>query len=153
MLARQESDAIYFAKNIKEGIVPIFFVSNLRVDSLDLLRRFLSVLPYPETFGTTNNEKALFLTHHKFQIDGKIVFTGFLHKGVIRKHQRLYVGPMVDGSFQWGYQDRRRFGNPLLQNFGGAGGGRSDLLHRRQVERQVGGAEDREPGQVQNHPG
>jgi len=137
MLARQESDAIYFAKNIKEGIVPIFYVSNLRVASLDLLRRFLSVLPYPETFGTTNNEKALFLTHHKFQIDGQIVFTGFLHKGVIRKHQRLYVGPMADGSFQWGNQDRYRIGNQVLQDIGSQSSRRPDLLDCREVEGQI----------------
>lgn len=99
MVVRQEADAINFAKNIKEGIVPVFYLSNLRVASLDPLRRFLSVLPYPENLSSPA-EKALFLTHHKFKIDGQLVFAGFLHKGVIRKHQRLFVGPMADGSFQ-----------------------------------------------------
>lgn len=100
MVVRQESDAIYFAKNIKEGIIPIFYVSNLKTQNLDNLKRFLNTLPYPETISPSNYEKALFITHDKFQIDGKVVFTGFLHKGVIRKHQKLFVGPLFDGSFQ-----------------------------------------------------
>lgn len=108
MVVRKESDAIYFAKNLKEGIVPIFFVSNLQVSSLDLLRTFLNMLPYPEEFGTKNNEKSLYLVHNKFLIDGKIVFTGFLDKGVIRKHQRLYLGPMPNDTFQWGHKYRVR---------------------------------------------
>lgn len=99
MLVRQESDAIYFAKCIKEGIVPVFYVSNLKANSLDYLIKFLNTLPYPETFLPSSHEKALFLTHNKFNIDGKIVFTGFLNKGVIRKHQRLYLGPLADGNF------------------------------------------------------
>lgn len=100
MVVRQDSDAINFAKNIKEDIVPVFLVSALEARTLDPLRRFLNTLPYPEVLGQTNDEKALFITHNKYQIDGKLVFTGFLHKGVIRKHQRLFVGPMVDGTFQ-----------------------------------------------------
>ena len=100
MVVRQESDSIYFAKNMMEGIVPIFYVSNLKTSSLDWLKRFLNMLPYPETLAPSNNEKALFITNQKFQIDGKFVFTGFLHKGVIRKHQKLYVGPLSDGTFQ-----------------------------------------------------
>lgn len=100
MVVREESDAIYFAKNIKEGIVPIFYVSNLQACSLDNLKKFLNMLPYPETVGSSTIEKALFITHNKFQIDGKIVFIGFLHKGVIRKHQKLFIGPLSDGSFE-----------------------------------------------------
>lgn len=101
MVVRQESDAIYFAKNFKEGIVPIFYVTNLQASSLDNMKKFLNMLPYPEIITPSNTEKALFITHNKFQIDGKFVFIGFLHKGVIRKHQKLFIGPLSDGSFQY----------------------------------------------------
>lgn len=99
MLVRQESDAIYYGKSIQESIVPIFYVSSLKIASFDFLKKFLNMLPYRESFLPSNEESALFLTHNKFIIEGKIVFTGFLHKGVIRKHQKLYLGPLSDGTF------------------------------------------------------
>ena len=114
MVVRQESDAIYFGKNIKEGIIPIFYVSNMQATSLDQFKRFLNMLPYPEIIVPTTQEKALFITHNKFQIEGKFVFTGFLHKGVICKHQKLYIGPLSDGSFQLFNKNCNSKRNPVL---------------------------------------
>jgi GTPase len=99
MLVRQESDSIYYAKTIQEGIVPVFYVSNLDPFTLDPVKKFLNMLPYRQQLVPSDDDNALFLTHNKFLINGKIVFTGFLHKGTIRKHQRLFLGPLNDGSF------------------------------------------------------
>ena len=99
LVVRSEEDAINFAKAIKEPIVPIFLISNVTEKGLKDLRKFLNVLPVQESQCSTE-DKAEFIAYNKFLIDDKIVLTGFVYKGTIRKHQRLYIGPLNDGTFE-----------------------------------------------------
>lgn len=79
--------------------MPIFFISSVTESGLKDFKKFLNVLPVQESQCSTE-EKAEFIAHNKFLIDEKIVLTGFVYKGTIRKHQKLYIGPMANGTFE-----------------------------------------------------
>ncbi|KAK9889434.1 hypothetical protein WA026_004703 [Henosepilachna vigintioctopunctata] len=89
---------------LTENVVPIFCVSSVNGDGLELLLRFLHVLPP----GICCKEKdRLEQETAEFQIDenfraGNIgqVLGGLLIKGVISEGTTLQIGPMKDGSFQ-----------------------------------------------------
>ncbi|XP_044766325.1 GTP-binding protein 2 [Coccinella septempunctata] len=87
-----------------ENVVPIFCVSSVNGDGLELLLKFLHVLPP----GISSKEKdRLEQEPAEFQIDenfraGNIgqVLGGLLTKGVISEGSKLQIGPMKDGSFR-----------------------------------------------------
>lgn len=87
-----------------ENVVPIFCVSSVNGDGLELLLKFLHVLPP----GITSKEKdRLEQEPAEFQIDenfraGNIgqVLGGLLIKGVISEGSKMQIGPMKDGSFR-----------------------------------------------------
>ncbi|XP_055587778.1 GTP-binding protein 2 [Uranotaenia lowii] len=91
------------AHQTHEQIVPIFCVSNVTGDGLDLLTKYLYVLS-PEI---SNSEKErLEQEPIEFQIDeifkvsevGNVV-GGLLCQGVITEHMPIRIGPLEDGSF------------------------------------------------------
>ncbi|KAL1122925.1 hypothetical protein AAG570_003250 [Ranatra chinensis] len=100
-----EDDALTAGSNqlMCDNIVPIFAVSSVTGDGLQLLARFLHVLPP----GVSTKEKErLDQEPCEFQIDeifrvvdvGTVV-GGLLTRGVITEGTRLLVGPQDDGSF------------------------------------------------------
>ncbi|XP_045481259.1 GTP-binding protein 2 isoform X1 [Harmonia axyridis] len=86
------------------NVVPIFCVSSVNGDGLELLLKFLHVLPP----GISSKERdRLEQEPAEFQIDenfraGNIgqVLGGLLTKGVISEGTKLQIGPMKDGSFR-----------------------------------------------------
>ncbi|XP_073997100.1 GTP-binding protein 2 isoform X3 [Rhodnius prolixus] len=104
LLIRNEDDVITASSNqLRENIVPIFCVSSVTGEGLDLLIRFLHVLPP----GISTKEKErLDQEFAEFQIDeifrvadvGTVV-GGLLTKGVITEGTELLVGPFDDGTF------------------------------------------------------
>ncbi|KAG8236381.1 hypothetical protein J437_LFUL016659 [Ladona fulva] len=100
-----EDDAITAAsRQLADSVVPIFCVSNVTGQGLDLLTKFLHVLPP----GTSTKEKErLEQEPCEFQVDETfrvpdvgIVVGGLLAKGVITEGSKLVIGPMDNGSFQ-----------------------------------------------------
>jgi len=101
---KNEDDVMTASSNqLRENIVPIFRVSSVTGEGLDLLSRFLYVLPP----GITTKEKErLDQEPSEFQIDeifrvvdvGTVV-GGLLTKGVITEGSELLIGPYDDGSF------------------------------------------------------
>lgn len=91
------------AHQSQEQIVPIFCVSNVTGDGLDLLTKYLYVL----SPGISNSEKErLEQEPTEFQIDEifkvaevGLVVGGLLCKGVITENVQLRIGPMADGTF------------------------------------------------------
>ncbi|KAL3289897.1 hypothetical protein HHI36_023285 [Cryptolaemus montrouzieri] len=89
---------------LTENVVPIFCISSVNGDGLELLLKFLHVLPP----GISSKEKdRLEQELAEFQIDenfraGNIgqVLGGLLTKGVISEGAKLQIGPMKDGSFR-----------------------------------------------------
>lgn len=86
-----------------EQIVPIFCVSNVTGDGLDLLTKYLYVL----SPGISNSEKErLEQEPIEFQIDEifkvaevGLVVGGLLCKGVITENVPVRIGPQLDGTF------------------------------------------------------
>ncbi|XP_030755921.1 GTP-binding protein 2 [Sitophilus oryzae] len=92
------------ANQLTENVVPIFCVSSVSGDGLELLTKFLYVLPP----GVSSKEKErLEQESPEFHIDenfkaGELgqILGGLLSKGVITEGTPMKIGPMKDGSFQ-----------------------------------------------------
>ncbi|XP_039282850.1 GTP-binding protein 2 isoform X2 [Nilaparvata lugens] len=91
------------SSQMSENVVPIFCVSSVNGQGLDLLTRFLHVLPP----GISLKEKErLEQERCEFQIDETFrvpevgtVVGGLLTRGVITENTSLLIGPMDDGEF------------------------------------------------------
>ncbi|XP_014275883.1 GTP-binding protein 2 isoform X2 [Halyomorpha halys] len=104
MVIKTEDDVMTANSNLRENVVPIFCVSNVTGEGLNLLIRFLYVLPP----GVSTKEKErLDQEPCEFQIDeifrvadvGTVV-GGLLTKGVITEGSEVLVGPHNDGTFR-----------------------------------------------------
>ncbi|XP_018578938.1 GTP-binding protein 2 [Anoplophora glabripennis] len=92
------------ANQLTENVVPIFCVSSVSGEGLDLLLRFLHVLPP----GISSKEKErLEQESPEFHIDENFkagdlgqILGGLLTKGVITEGSKMQIGPMKNGSFQ-----------------------------------------------------
>ncbi|KAJ8930437.1 hypothetical protein NQ314_016763 [Rhamnusium bicolor] len=92
------------ANQLTENVVPIFCVSSVNGEGLDLLSRFLHVLPP----GISSKEKErLEQESPEFHIDENFkagdvgqILGGLLTKGVITEGAKMQIGPMKNGSFQ-----------------------------------------------------
>ncbi|XP_071447489.1 GTP-binding protein 2 isoform X2 [Hetaerina americana] len=91
------------SRQLADSVVPLFCVSNVTGQGLDLLAKFLHVLPP----GTSTKEKErLEQEPCEFQVDETfrvpevgIVVGGLLTKGVITEGSKLMIGPVDTGSF------------------------------------------------------
>lgn len=101
LIVRNKEDAVYFAKSIKEPILPIFYISNVTGENLQLLKDFLHFLPLEKNdFLQNQEEKSEFIVQDKFLIEKKIILCGWVFKGMIRKNQKLYIGPLSNLKFK-----------------------------------------------------
>uniref|UniRef100_A0A1B6CL06 Tr-type G domain-containing protein n=1 Tax=Clastoptera arizonana TaxID=38151 RepID=A0A1B6CL06_9HEMI len=104
LLVKNDDDVMTAGSNqLAENIVPIFTVSSVSGYGLELITKFLHVLPP----GISHKEKErLEQEKCEFQIDecfrvpevGPVV-GGLLTKGVITEGAKLVIGPMDDGKF------------------------------------------------------
>lgn len=91
------------ANALAQNVVPIFCVSSVTGDGLDLLTKFLHVLPP----GVSSSERArLEQQPPEFQIDERFragdvpqVLGGLLTRGVLAEGATVRVGPLKDGTF------------------------------------------------------
>ncbi|XP_064477141.1 GTP-binding protein 2-like isoform X2 [Ornithodoros turicata] len=99
-----EDDALTAASSmVSENVVPVFLVSCVHGDGLNLLYTFLNVLPP----GHTPKERDyLMQLDPEFQIDETFqvpdvgpVAGGLLTRGVLREDDNLLAGPAHDGAF------------------------------------------------------
>lgn len=99
-----EDDAITVASSLDSRITPIFTVSCVTGRNLELILKFLHVLP-PQRSHTERERLTQDLT--EFQIDelysvpqvGTVV-GGVIRRGSIREGEKLLLGPSDSGSFQ-----------------------------------------------------
>ncbi|XP_055878486.1 GTP-binding protein 2-like [Biomphalaria glabrata] len=98
-------DVLTAAGNLlANNITPIFTVSSVTGDNLDLLKQFLNILP-PVTPSCEREKRVQDMT--EFQIDelfsvpdvGTIV-GGIIHRGSIREGDQLMLGPNDTGSYR-----------------------------------------------------
>lgn len=104
LLVRTDDDVLTAgSRQMSEQVVPIFCVSNVTGEGLDLVTRFLFVL----SPGISNAEKERleqqpceFLVDEIFNItDVGPVVGGLLFKGVLTENMKMKIGPLQDGSF------------------------------------------------------
>uniref|UniRef100_A0A8C9A7A6 GTP-binding protein 2 n=1 Tax=Prolemur simus TaxID=1328070 RepID=A0A8C9A7A6_PROSS len=105
MLVTSEDDAVTAAQQFAQSpnVTPIFTLSSVSGESLDLLKVFLNILP-PLTNSKEQEELMQQLT--EFQVDeiytvpevGTVV-GGTLSSGICREGDQLVVGPTDDGCF------------------------------------------------------
>lgn len=103
-LVRTEAEAVAAACNFNQGqIVPIFAVSSVTGHNMDLLLKFLNLLP---SSCNATEQQDLMQQPAEYQIDevffvpdvGPVV-SGTLRRGVISVGEELWLGPKDDGRF------------------------------------------------------
>uniref|UniRef100_A0A4D5RA46 GTP-binding protein 2 n=1 Tax=Scolopendra viridis TaxID=118503 RepID=A0A4D5RA46_SCOVI len=99
-----EDDAITAASNLtSENITPLFTISNVTGQGLELLTKFLNVLP--PSMNLKERERLMqelpeFQVDETFRVpDVGCVVGGLLTKGVIKEGDELTIGPTEDGQF------------------------------------------------------
>lgn len=105
LFVKNEDDVITAGANgLAENVIPVFCLSSVNGNGLQLLLKFLHVLP-PNV--STKEKERLEEEPCEFQIDETFlvsdvgqVMGGLLTKGVIREGSKLSIGPMNDGSFK-----------------------------------------------------
>lgn len=90
-------------KQFPENIVPIFYVSNVTGDGLDLLTRFLFLLSPMQSNAEKERleqEPCEFIVDEIFKIPGVgSVVGGLLVKGVLTEDTEMRIGPLQNGAF------------------------------------------------------
>ncbi|XP_064109053.1 GTP-binding protein 1-like isoform X2 [Macrobrachium nipponense] len=99
LLVRNAEDVVVSATNfVSERLCPIFQVSNVSGDNLDLLTMFLNLLS--SRTPQNDNEPAQFQIDDTYQVPGVgVVVSGTCMKGVIRVNDTLLLGPNGLGDF------------------------------------------------------
>ncbi|CAH1791267.1 unnamed protein product [Owenia fusiformis] len=105
MRVESEDDAIMAASTISsESIAPIFTVSNVTGKHLDLLTKFLNVLPPLRSHKDREGHLQQPAIHQVEEVycvpDVGTVLGGTLIRGSIKEGEKMLVGPMDTGEFQ-----------------------------------------------------
>ncbi|XP_033831287.1 GTP-binding protein 2-like [Periophthalmus magnuspinnatus] len=105
LVISNRDDAVMGAQQFSHGtsVTPIFTISSVSGQSLDLLKVFLNVLP---PLSNSKEQEELMQQLTEFQVDeiysvpdvGTVV-GGTLYSGVCREGERLLVGPTEQGQF------------------------------------------------------
>eukprot|EP01062_Namystynia_karyoxenos_P006215 TRINITY_DN1216_c0_g3_i2.p1 TRINITY_DN1216_c0_g3~~TRINITY_DN1216_c0_g3_i2.p1 ORF type:complete len:667 (+),score=239.48 TRINITY_DN1216_c0_g3_i2:127-2127(+) len=101
-MVRSEDDAIICAKNIREDrVAPIFQVSNVTGMGLDLLKKFLNLIPIRRDWETLAKAQTECLLDRTFQVPGVgTVVSGIVTQGCISNGDTVLLGPDGHGHFR-----------------------------------------------------
>ena len=101
-LIRGYEDAVVAAKVMPSGrVAPIFTISNVTGEGLDLLRAFLNLLPQRTRWNEQLNKDFLMYVDDIFNVKGVgAVVSGVIRQGSITEHDAVLAGPFEDGSFR-----------------------------------------------------
>ena len=100
-VVKSVDDAIIAAQKLVEGYaVPVFCISNVSGEGVDLLRTFLNLLPPVRDWSALRNESAEFVIDNDFTVNGVgTVVAGTLVRGVVKAGDTLLLGPNGSGNF------------------------------------------------------
>ncbi len=95
-------DAIVAAKVMPCGrVAPIFTVSNVTGEGLDLLRTFLNLLPQRTRWNELYNRQFITYIDDVFNVRGVgPVASGVIREGTVAEGELILLGPFQDGSFR-----------------------------------------------------
>ncbi|NHK32240.1 MAG: elongation factor 1-alpha [Asgard group archaeon] len=99
---RSVDDVVVSSKNIISGrIAPVFLVSNVTGENLDLLRKFMNLLPANKKWEDYIDEPVEYHIDETFSVTGVgTVVAGTLISGTIAEDDILNLGPNELGEFQ-----------------------------------------------------
>ncbi|MGC9780685.1 MAG: elongation factor 1-alpha [Candidatus Heimdallarchaeota archaeon] len=102
IIARNDDDVIVSAKNLVSGrIAPIFLVSNVTGENLDLLRKFLNLIPAYRNWEEFFDKPVEFHIDETFSVTGVgTVVAGTLISGAVTIDDILLLGPDDFGEFK-----------------------------------------------------
>ncbi|KYQ88647.1 GTP-binding protein 1 [Tieghemostelium lacteum] len=101
VVIKSHDDVVVAARNfISERIAPIFQVSNVTGENLDLLRSFLNLLPSKKEWDSVIDKPAQLDIDSTWTVTGAgTVVSGTVMKGVININDNLLLGPDDSGNF------------------------------------------------------
>ncbi len=101
-LVKSMDDVAVAAKNMAGGrIAPIFLVSSKTGEGLELLTKFLNLLPPRLRWFEKLDEPFLVYVDDKFNVTGVgPVVSGLVLSGSVSVNDKVYLGPFLDGSFR-----------------------------------------------------
>jgi len=101
---RNEDDLMNCVKTLKTGtssLVPIFEVSSVTGSGIDLLRKFLNLMPSRITWDNMLSHPTEVTIDQDYNVTGVgVVAGGTVLSGTVREGQTLLLGPDDNGSFQ-----------------------------------------------------
>jgi GTPase len=94
-------DTITCAKNMaSESIVPIFYISNVSGENLDLFKKFLNILPVRNDFSKYLNSPLEMQIDSTFMVSGVgLVAGGIVRAGSVKVGDKVIVGPNSVGDY------------------------------------------------------
>eukprot|EP01103_Thecamoeba_quadrilineata_P019488 TRINITY_DN7911_c0_g1_i1.p1 TRINITY_DN7911_c0_g1~~TRINITY_DN7911_c0_g1_i1.p1 ORF type:complete len:722 (-),score=143.70 TRINITY_DN7911_c0_g1_i1:44-2209(-) len=101
LIISDEADVLVVAKNFDaDRVTPIFMVSNVTGESLDLLKMFLNVLPMRKDWEALRLEPVEMRVDSTFSVSGVgTVVSGTLVQGALTPNQTVLLGPDEFGKF------------------------------------------------------
>jgi len=101
-LVKSAEDAIVAAKVMPcRRVAPIFTVSNVTGEGLDLLRTFLNLLPQRTRWNERYNRPFITYVEDIFNVRGVgPVVSGVIRQGAVAEGEAVLLGPFRDGSFR-----------------------------------------------------
>ena len=100
-MIKNEDDVITCSKNVvSDRVSPIFLVSHVTGENLDLLKQFINLLPLRKDWESQIDKKAEYFIDQTFYVTGVgTVVSGIVTQGTISVNDNLTLGP--DGNGQW----------------------------------------------------
>ncbi|KAG0309499.1 hypothetical protein BGZ99_000856 [Dissophora globulifera] len=100
MFVKSPEDVVVTAGNfVSERICPIFQVSNVTGEGLDLLKNFLNVLPISQKYNKDQPVEYQITDTFSVPFVGTVV-SGVVMNGIVHAGDQLYLGPDGNGAFQ-----------------------------------------------------
>ena len=98
---RDENDVLKCARQLKQTLIaPIFHVSNVSGEGLDLLKLFLNYLPIRKSYTKTHGKPTKLQVQEVYKVPGAgTVVGGMLLSGTVRVNDVLKLGPSRTGEF------------------------------------------------------
>lgn len=102
IIIRNIDDVVVSAKNlVSDKIAPIFLVSNVAGTNMDLLRKFLNLLPANQKWEEFYDQPIEFHIDETFSVTGVgTIVAGTLVSGTVAENNILQLGPDENGNFQ-----------------------------------------------------
>ncbi|KAF8926436.1 hypothetical protein BGZ58_011182 [Dissophora ornata] len=100
MFVKSHEDVVVTAGNfVSERICPIFQVSNVTGEGLDLLKNFLNILPISQKYNKDEPVEYQITDTFSVPFVGTVV-SGVVMNGIVHAGDQLYLGPDGNGAFQ-----------------------------------------------------